>query len=147
MKSFAELFEQLDQTTKTTVKVAALGEYFKSAADKDKVWTIALLSHRRPKRTVTSTQLRTWAAEASNLPSWLFEESYHTVGDLAETIALLLPINKSLKNKSLSDWITLIIDLKSLEEAEKKAIVLDAWENLDAVASTHGKVGSAKYYV
>src|SRR5215218_3447116 len=91
MKAFAELVQTLGTTTKTNAKLDALVQYFSVAADRDKVWVIALFSGRRPKRAVNTTQLATWCVEAIDLPFWLFEESYHTVGDLAETIALLLP--------------------------------------------------------
>ena len=79
MRHFAELIKTLDSTNKTTLKVAALTEYFKLAEDKDKVWAIAILSHRRPKRPVNTTLLRTWASQLANIPLWLFEESYHIV--------------------------------------------------------------------
>ncbi|MEL7178010.1 MAG: ATP-dependent DNA ligase, partial [Pseudomonadota bacterium] len=91
MKDFARLFTAIDQTTKTNTKVAALTTYFETATEDDRLWTIALFSGRRPKRTVTTTLLRGWAAEAAGIPLWLFEESYPIVGDLAETIALVLP--------------------------------------------------------
>ena len=58
MKAFAQLIKELDSTNKTNQKVAALANYFKEAKDSDKVWTIALLSHRRPKRPVNTTLLR-----------------------------------------------------------------------------------------
>ena len=90
MRRFAALIKQLDNTNKTNQKVAALAEYFQQAPKKDALWTIALLSHRRPPRPVTTTLMRAWAAEVTKLPEWLFEESYHIVGDLAETIALLI---------------------------------------------------------
>ena len=90
MKQFAELVKILGTTTKTNEKLEALSAYFSAATDKDKVWVIALFSGRRPKRAVNSTLLGTWCIEAAKLPSWLFVESYSTVGDLAETIALLL---------------------------------------------------------
>src|ERR671927_1674675 len=91
MRLFADLATTLGTSTKTNDKLEALVHYFNTANDKDKVWVIALFSGRRPKRAVTTTQLATWCVEVSDLPFWLFEESYHTVGDLAETIALLLP--------------------------------------------------------
>ena len=84
MKQFATLYTQLDQTTKTNAKVDALARYFEQADGQDRIWTVAILSHRRPKRTVNSTLLRTWAAEMAAVPLWLFEESYHVVGDLSE---------------------------------------------------------------
>lgn len=91
MKRFAALFAALDGTTRTGEKTAALAHYLRTAPEADRVWTIALLSGRRPKRVVNSTELRLWAAEAAGIPLWLFEESYGVAGDLAETIARLLP--------------------------------------------------------
>ncbi|MBR9922289.1 MAG: ATP-dependent DNA ligase [Bacteroidetes bacterium] len=131
MKQFADLFIQLDQTTKTNTKVAELARYFAEAEDKDKLWTMALLSHRRPKRTVTTTLLREWAAEQAGIPLWLFEESYHVVGDLAESIALVLPDSTRKNNRSLSDWIDFIRHLKDQEEADKREAILEAWDRLD----------------
>src|SRR3978361_946509 len=88
---FASLVNLLGTSTKTNDKLEALAEYFTYAGSSDKVWVIALFSGRKPRRSVNSTILRNWCAEITGLPMWLFEESYHTVGDLAETIALLLP--------------------------------------------------------
>lgn len=131
MKAFAELFTQLDQTTKTNKKVAALKAFFDQANDADKLWTIAILSHRRPKRTITTTQLREWAAESSGIPLWLLEESYHVVGDLAETIALLLPSPTKDNDKTLSQWIHYLIDLYALEDTVRKTHIRQAWEQLN----------------
>ncbi|MFT4532961.1 MAG: DNA ligase-1 [Saprospiraceae bacterium] len=131
MKRFAQLFKQLDQTTKTTVKIKALVGYFSTAEDKDKVWAIALFSHRRPKRTVTTALLREWSAELGGIPLWLFEESYHIVGDLAETIALVTPQATKTSDKSLAVWIDIIMNLKDQEETVKKTTILDAWTSLD----------------
>src|SRR3954462_15240789 len=91
MKQFAQLLFTLGTSTKTNDKLEALSDYFAHADAKDKVWVIALFSGRRPRRTVSGTQLATWCTELIGLPGWLFEECYHTVGDLSETIALLIP--------------------------------------------------------
>ena len=91
MRRFAMLAVKLGTSTKTNERLEALENYFSEADDADKVWVIALFSGRRPKRTVNTTLLWEWCRELTGLPGWLFEESYHTVGDLAETIALLLP--------------------------------------------------------
>ena len=132
MKQFAALFQALDQTTKTNAKVAALCAYFERVDSKDRLWTVAILSHRRPKRTVTTTLLRSWAAEFSTIPLWLFEESYHVVGDLAETIALVLPAPVQRSDQSLSFWIRFIQDLEGLEEEDKKEKIKEAWDQLTA---------------
>ena len=131
MKTFAELIKTLDSTNKTTVKVAALADYLKVANDSDKVWTIAILSHRRPPRPVNTTLLRTWASELANIPLWLFEESYHIVGDLAETIALIVPSTASSSKKSLTQFLEEMIALKSKTDTEKKAYLFENWNALD----------------
>ncbi|MFW2542036.1 ATP-dependent DNA ligase [Primorskyibacter sp. 2E107] len=131
MKDFAALFTKLDQTTKTTVKTAALAEFFRTARDEDKLWCIALFSGRRPKRAVTTTQLRAWAAERADLPLWLLEESYPIVGDLAETIALLLPSQDVDTDMGLSFWINELRALSQVPQDEWKPRILDAWNRLD----------------
>ena len=127
---FVALFTALDQTTRTNAKVAALAAYFSEAPEPDRVWCIALLSGRRPKRMLTSSLLRDWAAERAGLPLWLFEESYVVAGDLAETIALILPEGDGRSEAALADWIDRLQTLPKLEEAERRALVCDAWERL-----------------
>ena len=131
MKRFAELIKTLDSTNKTNLKVEALAKYFEEAPDKDKVWTIAILSHRRPPRPVNTTLMRQWASELSNIPLWLFEESYHIVGDLAETIALVIPPAEEPSEKSLNQYLLEIIALKKRSEEEKKEYLLDNWLRLN----------------
>ncbi|KNX42684.1 putative DNA ligase-like protein [Roseovarius tolerans] len=130
MKDFAALFATLDQTTRTNTKVTALAEYFRTAPEADRLWTIALFSGRRPKRAITTTRLREWAAERAGIPLWLFEESYPIVGDLAETIALVLPPPSTTHDASLSAWIDHLRALKDAEDETRKEQVLAAWEGL-----------------
>lgn len=127
MKNFANLIKSLDSSNKTTIKVNALTEYFKNASPEDKVWTIAILSHRRPPRPVNTTLLRLWANELANIPMWLFEESYHIVGDLAETIALIIPATKDHSEKSLTEYLQEIIALKKKTDEEKRAYLHENW--------------------
>ena len=131
MQRFATLFTRLDQTTKTNAKVAALADYFREAPEDDRLWTIALLSGRRPRRAVTTTKLREWAAERAGIPLWLFEEAYPIVGDLAETIALVLPAGRTKTNLSLSGQIAAIRALDHEDEPARKAAILAAWDGLD----------------
>ena len=131
MRLFVDLFKKLDQTTKTNEKVTALSNYFAQAPDQDKLWTIALFSHRRPKRTVTTTFLRQWAAELAEISTWLFEETYHIVGDLAETISLITPRKTKDSDLTLSEWILAIKEQANKSEEEKRNFVIDAWDKLD----------------
>lgn len=132
MRRFAELFLALDQTTKTNAKVAALAAYFETSPDDDKLWTIALLSGRRPRRAITATSLREWAADEAGIPLWLFEESYSIVGDLAETIALVLPDGTGGSNLSLSEWVAKIISLKDAPDDNRRDQIIAAWRQLSS---------------
>lgn len=127
MKNFANLIKELDNSNKTSVKVDALTQYFINASDEDKVWTIAILSHRRPPRPVNTTLLRIWANELANIPTWLFEESYHIVGDLAETIALVIPTTDEHSDKSLTEYLQEIIALKKKSDIEKRDYLQQNW--------------------
>lgn len=131
MRQFADLFIRMDQSNKTNDKVDALVDYLREAPAEEQLWGIAILSHRRPKRTVNTTLLRNWAAELAGLPLWLFEDSYHIVGDLAETIALVLPEKETETDHNLRYWIDYIRSLDQLSEGEKKTAIIAAWNQLD----------------
>jgi DNA ligase-1 len=134
MREFAELVHLLGTSTKTNDKLDALAEYFLSASDKDKVWVIALFSGRRPRRIASGSLLAQWCCEISNLPFWLFEESYHTVGDLGETIALLLPQNNetNVLPHSLSYYLEQITALEKADEATRKKFIVHCWVQMNA---------------
>ena len=91
MKRFSDLYALLDETTKTSVKVEALRDYFARAPAEDAAWAVYFLIGRKPRQVVATGRMRAWAAEAAKIPDWLFQESYDAVGDIAETIAVLLP--------------------------------------------------------
>ena len=132
MIRFAALVMQLGSSTKTNEKLDALVRYFEEADDKDKVWVIAIFSGRRPRRAVTTTQLATWCVELVGLPFWLFEESYHTVGDLAETIALLLPEGEgeAPPSQPLHWYIEQLKTLEKESEEVRKSFILEAWQSM-----------------
>jgi len=132
MKAFAQLFLSLDETNKTNEKVKVLKDYFNSVPDTDKMNMLALFTGRKPKRIINSTFIRNWAVEASNIPAWLFEESYHVVGDLAETMALLMPANENSSNKTLTEWIAELNLLGDKTEEERKLWLMESWAMLDS---------------
>ena len=131
MQRFARLFEELDRTTRISAKVAALARYLSEVEDGDRLWAMALLSGRTPKRAVNATDLRTWAAEAAGISPWLFEESYAVVGDLAETIALVLPPADARGERTLSEWMDYIRAMEGTDAAGRRELVLAAWRQLD----------------
>ena len=91
MREFARLYAELDETTSTSRKLAALQAYFSSALPENAAWAVYFLAGGKPRQTVPTKLLREYATEAAVLDTWLFDEAYHAVGDLAETIALILP--------------------------------------------------------
>jgi DNA ligase-1 len=105
MKQFAALYRALDASTSSLAKQAALQRYLLSAAPADAAWTVYFLAGGKPRQLVPSKLLRLLAQEAAGLPEWLFVESYEAVGDLAETISLLLPPPTEAHDLGLAVWI------------------------------------------
>ncbi|MDQ3072122.1 MAG: ATP-dependent DNA ligase [Bacteroidota bacterium] len=130
MKAFAHLFYELDQTNKTNEKVEVLVNYLKIAPDEDKLWMLSLFTGRRPRRIVNSTRIREWAAEFAGIPQWLFDECYTIVGDLSETISLLLPPPTRESNETLTYWIHYMEALAPKNEDERKEAIFAAWNSL-----------------
>ena len=81
----------VDATTRTSEKTAALQRYFEQAPPADAVWALRVLTGQKLIRAVPYPRLREWAAEAAGLETWLFNECYGAVGDLSETLSLVLP--------------------------------------------------------
>jgi DNA ligase-1 len=133
LELFAQLVSELSSSTKTNDKLQSLTDYFAIAPDNDKVWVIAIFSGRRPRRTVSSRLMREWCAEITNYPSWLFDECYSTVGDLAETLALLLPETKKEErvNKSLSHYLKTFISVEKQDESVRKIFIIESWNEMN----------------
>ncbi len=129
MKRFTALFNTIDQTNSTNEKIHALVAYFNETTDADKLWTIAVFSGRNPKKVIKTNQLRAWAAEAADIPLWLFEESYHIVGDLSETISSVLPDYTSEIHLTLTQTIEEFEQIAALSETDKKQFIISKWKS------------------
>ena len=105
MKAFADLYTRLDTTTSSNSKLSFLQDYFRVATPADSAWAVYFLAGGRPRRVVPTKLLRELAIQSSGLPPWLFEESYEAVGDLAETITLLLPLSQNTSSEGLALWV------------------------------------------
>ncbi len=135
MKAFAALYVELDSATSTQRKLAALGRYFAQAEPADAAWATYFLSGGKPRQSVKSSALRFAAAEAAAIPEWLFAECYDAVGDLAETIALLLPDVNTATDIALSECMhTLILPLRQLSLEQQMAGLRMAWSHLDTAS-------------
>jgi DNA ligase-1 len=131
MKQFAELFLNLDRTNKTNQKIELLKNYFVAAPEEDRIWALALFTGRRPSFKVNRAQVWQWAAEQAGIPEWLFRESYSNVGDLGETISLILPERQNeAGEQTLSEWFAFLNTLPFLQENEKKESIINAWQKL-----------------
>lgn len=132
MKLFTELYVELDQTNKTNEKVEAMKFYFEHAEPHDAAWALYFLSGRKPRQIVPSRKLRDWAIERSGIPEWLYEESRDTVGDGAETIALLLPNNAAIDDTPLHTLVEdKLLPLRGADEETQKDAVVSAWSRMN----------------
>jgi DNA ligase-1 len=136
MRAFSELYEELDTTTSTNLKVAAMVRYFKSAPSGDAAWAAYILSGHRLKRFIGPALLYRWLIEECGLPEWLVEESRAAVGDLAETIALLTESGQDAPTRqapdvSLSTWIEeRLLPLRAQDEPPQRAVIVNWWRTL-----------------
>lgn len=132
MDRFTQLYTELDESNRTNDKVAALERYFTAAPAEDAAWALYFLTGRRFKRTLSSTQLRIWAAEEAKLPLWLVEECYDAVGDLAETLALLLPETGNGIALPLHQVVAeRIAPLSTLGEEKQRKLVRRTWREMN----------------
>ena len=133
MKHFSKLFTELDSSTSTIAKVDALQRYFGLAAPQDAAWAVYFLSGGKPRQVVKTATLRKLACEVAGIEDWLFEESYEAVGDLAETIAYILPLDFVPSDLGLADWLeNRLLPLRGLPEDEVAARVQAYWRELDS---------------
>ncbi len=130
MKAFAELFQALDATTAQSAKLAALVAYLRVAAPADAAWATYFLAGGKPRQMVPTKRLKALAQEAAGLPEWLFEESYQAVGDLAETLALLLPPPTQPVDLPLAEWMAQLLPLRTLPPDEADARLRAQWDRL-----------------
>ena len=134
MRRFAELFEVLDTTTSTRAKVDAMSTYFSNVDPEDAAWAVYVLIGRRVKRSVGPALLRNWLLEEAGLPAWLVDETYASVGDLAETIALLVPGDAKVgvpTDVSLACWFTeRILPLAKQTPDQQRRHVVGWWREL-----------------
>ena len=141
MKAFAALWQALDATTSTAAKQAALQDYFRAAAPADAAWAVYLLAGGKPRQAVAARQLRALACAVAGLPEWLFEECYQSAGDLAETIALLLPPPTAPQERSLAEWMAEVLALRALPPEARAAALRAQWAALPAEQRLlHGKL-------
>mgnify|MGYP002777199197 CR=1 FL=1 len=132
MKGFAELYAALDRATATRDKLSALLAHFSAADPLDAAWAVYVLGGGKLKRLLSSTELRALAAQASGYPGWLIDETYAHVGDLAETLALVLGQGRNpAPEPGLSAWVSALESLRGADAATRSAHILATWQTQD----------------
>lgn len=132
MKRFSQLFAELDATTSTNAKIDALQRYFAQAPARDAAWAVYFLAGGKPRQVVNMGFLAQLACQVAGIAGWLFDECYQAVGDLAETIALVLPRGNQTTDLGLADWVEeRLLPLRGLGEAEIADRVVAYWRELD----------------
>ena len=132
MRDFARLYAELDDTTSTSRKLAALQAYFQRARPHDAAWAVYFLAGGKPRQAVSTRVLRDYATERAGLDAWLFDEAYHAVGDLAETIALILPAPGKRSDIGLAEWVEQrIAPLRGAAPDAIRTALLAYWDELE----------------
>ncbi len=125
MKDFAQLYSRLDAATSTKSKQRAMVDYFTAARNdpsrqESAAWATYFLSGGKPRQLASTRVLRRLAIEEAHIPEWLFDECYENVGDLAETLSLLLPEGQIRDEQPLSVWMSeRLLPLRAAPEEEK----------------------------
>jgi len=133
MHRFAELYQALDASTSTLEKVAALRRYFQAAPPSDAAWAVYFLAGGKPRQVLPTALMREAACQRAGVDAWLFDECYQAVGDLAETIAHVLPPGTGTDDAGLAVWVEeRLLPLRGLAPKEQAERLVAAWEVLDA---------------
>ena len=133
MNRFARLFAELDASTSTNAKIAALQSYFVDAAPADAAWAVYFLAGGKPRQVLPTAALRAMAVQRAGIPDWLFEECYQAVGDLAETIAHVLPPPTTRSEIGLADWVQhRLLPLRGADPGEQAVRIAQWFDELDA---------------
>jgi len=132
LETFANLYRSLDETTSTNRKIDAMVDYFHRVPAEDAIWAISFLIGRKPRQVVPTRKLMVWAAELAGVSDWLFDASYDVVGDLAETITLLLPGASASTDRPLHKWVEQhLLPLRDMEPERQRIKILSAWNQMN----------------
>ena len=134
MQRFSQLYTDLDRTTKTNAKVAAMVDYLREAPPEDAAWAVFFLTGQRLKRLISGRALRHWAMTMTGLPDWLATDAHAAVGDSAETVSLLVdqglvePLGEAIP---LHGWMEeRIMPLRGQPVEHQEAAVTAWWRDL-----------------
>ena len=132
MNHFAQLFAELDATTSTDAKIAALKRYFAAANPRDAAWAVYFLAGGKPRQVVPTAVLVGLACQRAGIDAWLFDACYQAVGDFAETVAHVLPPPERHSDLGLADWMeTRLLPLRGEAPDVQAERIASWWDELD----------------
>ncbi|HEX3356632.1 MAG TPA: ATP-dependent DNA ligase [Tepidisphaeraceae bacterium] len=154
MQRFTQLYLALDRSNRTSDKLEAMRAYFRTAPPEDAIWAVYLLAGRKLGRTITSRQMRDWASEVSGFAPWMLNECYSVVGDLSETLSLLIPFpNPAHPAPPLHEIVEQRLKIiGKLPPAQQREMLIQTWRDLTVdqrfilhkLISTNFRVGVSK---
>ncbi|MCA2013284.1 cisplatin damage response ATP-dependent DNA ligase [Cereibacter sphaeroides] len=124
MKAFADLLERLAFTPGRNAKLALLEAFFRAVPDPDRGYALAALTGGLETGQAKPALLRALVGE--RVDPELFQMSYHYVGDLAETIALIWPARGQPRDVPLTEVVVTLSDAGKTEVPGLMARWLDA---------------------
>ena len=139
MRRFAALYDEIDSTTSTNAKVAAMARYFDGAPRGDAAWAVFFLTGRRLKRLLPHASIAHWTMAATGIEEWLLGECYSVVGDGAETAALLMDQlagskDPAYKSAPLAEWVEdRLLPLRDMDADEQRRRVIEWCLALDRI--------------
>ena len=143
MRAFAQLYQVLDSTTSSHQKIQAIADYLARTQCADAAWAVYFLGGGKLRRLMPVRALRQMALEQSGLPQWLFDECYESVGDLAETIALLWPQDDGAKDIGLAQWVqSTLLSVQTRKTVQRKGRTVVS-SGTCGMHSTENAVGTA----
>jgi len=132
MRLFSALFAELDASNSTLAKVEALKRYVAQARPADAAWAVYFLAGGKPRQVVPTGLLRALACRLAGIEDWLFEACYQAVGDLAETIAQVLPVAQQTSDVGLAEWVeNRLLPLRGAAVEEQATRIAGYWNELD----------------
>lgn len=133
VQATAALVRDLPSIASVAARTARLAEHFAAADEASAAWTLWFLLGHRLRRPVPSAALRRWVAARAGISEELAAACHDHVGDLAETLSLLLPERDApAEDLPLAQLVAEgVVPLASAPREAQERIVESFWRRLD----------------
>ena len=134
MKQFSQLIDALLLSRFERDKQQVWADFLQNNSENESYVGLvtSLLKNECPKRIISSKNLKVLAMETVGIPHWLLDESKHFVGDMSETISLILAPLQTENNIEvpLTEVVTAINEMHLREAYEIEEWVVSRWGNM-----------------